>query len=284
MIGDLVKIGVGLSQRRKAKDLAKTPRPSYEIPNSLKQLLGATKFEAGNYGLPGQGQIENKMARQGAASTNAILRSQQSPAAMLAGITAVDQNQKAGVADLGVQAAQYRDQKQGQYYDALGMMANEEKAQFEWDKKNRYLNAMAASSAMQNASLSNIMTGIDGVESSAVQIAGLLGGMPSGGTMGGRMGDTGMTSAPQGNMNIGQMAGGYTAPNELQYANTGANFLNSPRPQMGQLVQPFGGTPADDWTMFGDQMQTMFPGVDADLLQAQLPFFKQNYLKSYYGY
>jgi len=163
-------------------------------------------------------------------------------------------------------------------------MANEEKAQWEWDTKNPYLNKMATASALQNASMSNIMTGIEGVEGGAMQIAGMIMANKQNKSMGAKTGDTGATMAPQGNMNIGQIPGGYTPPNELQSPDMAGNFLSSPRPDMGQLQYGFGGSPRDDWSMFGGQMQQAFPGIDPELLKEQMPFFKQNYLKSYYGY
>lgn len=164
-VPQLVKLFQSADQARKARQFASTPRPSYEIPQAVKEYLNQAKFNAMASGLPGAGQLEAKQAQQQANAIGAIQRTQQSPSAMLAGIAAVDQNAKNGGLDLAVKGAQYRAGQQGQYYNALQQMGKQQMAQWEWNKKSPYLNAMAAASALRNASMRNLQGGLEGLSS-----------------------------------------------------------------------------------------------------------------------
>lgn len=170
-IPEVAKLFTAFGQKRKADQLAKTPRPNYEIPASYKEWLNQAKFNALTTGLPGQAQREAKLAEQSAGSLAALERSQQSPSAMLAGIAAVDKNSKQAGADLAVKGAEYRANQQGQYYNALKNMGSEQAKQWEWNKKSPYLNAMASASALQNAWRRNLQGGIEGLSKIGQQAA-----------------------------------------------------------------------------------------------------------------
>lgn len=142
-------------------------RPAYQIPSSIIEYLNQAKFNAMANGLPGQAQLEAKQAGQQANAIGAIERSQGSPSAMLTGIAAVNQNALQAGQDLAVKGAQYKAGQQGQYYNALRAMGNEQKSQWEWDKKSPYLNAMAAASALRNASMRNLQGGVEGLSNIA---------------------------------------------------------------------------------------------------------------------
>jgi len=164
---ELLKLYQAFGQNKEANRLASMKRPSYQIPSSIMEYLNQAKFNAMANGLPGQAQLEAKQAGQQANAIGAIQRSQGSPSAMLTGIAAVNQNALQAGQDLAVKGAQYRAGQQGQYYNALRAMGNEQKAQWEWDKKSPYLNAMAAASALRNASMRNLQGGVEGLSNIA---------------------------------------------------------------------------------------------------------------------
>ena len=160
---ELLKIGRGIYQGDKAKKFAKTPRPAYQIPAAMQQYLDAAKFNAMVGRMPGASAIENKFNQSIANSMRSIRESQQSPAAMLAGAVALDANTKTGLQDLAVKDAQFQNQAQGQYFNALNAMGQQQQAQWSWDRKDPYMAAMAAASALRNSSAMNIQNGLTGL-------------------------------------------------------------------------------------------------------------------------
>lgn len=162
-IPELFKIGAGINYSAQSRKYAKTKRPAYEIPQAMKDYLAQTKFAAGVYGLPGQGAIEAKLGRQTAATQRAIQQSGQSSASQLAALAAADQSTKESVAELGVEAAQYRAARQNELYSAERAMAQEQKAAWEWDKQMPYLDAMRTAAKLEEYGTAATFGGLEGL-------------------------------------------------------------------------------------------------------------------------
>ena len=108
----LLQLGQGIAQGGRAGKI-KGNRPMYGTPNEILQNEKDAKaaYNASTaYGLPGQGRIQNNFMQGQANTLNAIKQSQQTPAAQLIGIAASDAKTKNSMADLGVNAAQMRQQ------------------------------------------------------------------------------------------------------------------------------------------------------------------------------
>lgn len=252
----LYKIGVGIHQLNKSKQFNRT-RPVYQTPENLKKLLNITKFESSVGGLPGQSRIERNIGQGQANSINAVQRSGSSPAAMMAAISGIDQNTKNTYGDLGVQGAQYRDQKQGDYQRALGMMVEDERQAFQWNQADPYLQDMAAKAALKNAGLGNIGTALDDFSSIG---QGLAFNQPNRQTMGQAYGLS--NQAP-------------IATNQMIAPINNGNPYN--------VDDAFNQANPDDWSLYGDQMRKTYPGVSDETLRGLLPSFKSRFNKSYYG-
>ena len=162
-VPELFKIGQGIAYGQQSRKYAKTPRPKYEIPQSIKNYLAQTKFRAGAVTLPGQGQIEAKMGRQMASSARGIQESGQSSGAILQALAGLNQQGIQQQADLGVQGAQMQDRRMGDLYGAQMAMAEQELAQFDWDKRRPYLDAMTTAAELQKASREGIYYGTEGL-------------------------------------------------------------------------------------------------------------------------
>lgn len=165
------------SYRREARQYAKTPRPKYEIPLALQQYLAATRNRANLYGLPGQGQMESKIAAASAGGIQAYRQSQQTPSGMAAGIAALDQNTKNAYGDVGVKAVQFQNTNQGFYNNALQAMGNEQKQQWSQDKQSPYLNAMAAAAKLNAAADEKTQQATNSMASTMSMGGSMMGGM-----------------------------------------------------------------------------------------------------------
>lgn len=186
-IPELFKLGTALKQKSMAKKYAKTPRPGYEIPQALKDYLAQTKFNASVSGLPGQSQLENKLQRQQASGIARSIQSQGSAAERDMAAAAGDYSTKQALEDTAYDAARFKVARQQDYYTAQQQMAKQQLAQWDWDKKQPYIDAMAATSALTQSANENTMAALEGLMG-AVQTAGMAGLFGAGNSAGKRAG------------------------------------------------------------------------------------------------
>lgn len=174
-----MQIAQGISYRRQAKKYAKTKRPKYEIPQSLKDYVSATKFEAGRYGVAGQGQIEARMARQMAGAQRAIQQSGQSSASQLAAISSLNQQGMEQQAELGIAGEQARTGRLRDLYGAQRIMGQQEQAQWQWDEQP-YLDAMHTAAELERGGTQMLMQGAQGLAQTGMSAIGAFGGGKTG--------------------------------------------------------------------------------------------------------
>lgn len=173
---------VSQDQKNKAENLGRDyPRPERKTSDFYKDYLSSTAMEAYNSGLPGESGILNNLRGLQGSSMRAIGESQQSPAAMMAGFLGTQQQMGEQINDLGVQGAQYRASQLPAYYDALNQMGQEDMANWEWNQKDPYEDAMGAKSALEYGAITNkgnALTGMAnvGVNAIAMNQMGAFGG------------------------------------------------------------------------------------------------------------
>lgn len=157
------QMGTAISQGVKARRLGKKKRPEYVIPGEINDNVDLAKGAynaASMYGLPGQGRIQNQLMSSQAQAQEGIMQSQQNPASMLLGLSSVNQNTNNSIADLGVNAAQFRQQnmdstRQG-LMSAKQVLAQYRDMEFEKNKMEPFRNAMQAAAALRAGSITNI--------------------------------------------------------------------------------------------------------------------------------
>lgn len=167
-IGSLYQLGTGIQQGIRARRLAKTPRPNYNIPNEITDNVNLAKNAYGAstaYGLPGQNAITSANNRATANAMQGISQSQQSPASILAGYTALDQNTKNTNADLGVKAAMFRANQmnaaRGQLMGANRVLAQYRDQAFNTNQMQPYNNTMNAAAALRQGAITNTYGALD---------------------------------------------------------------------------------------------------------------------------
>lgn len=162
----LLQMGQGIAQGVNAGKI-KNKRPMYGTPAEILQNEKDAKAAynaASAYGLPGQGRIQNNISNQQANTINAITQTQSSPSSVLAGIASADANSKNAMANLGVDAAQFRQQNLNN--TRLGLMSARQALaayrdrEFEINKMKPFTDAMAAKGALRGAAQQNIYGGV----------------------------------------------------------------------------------------------------------------------------
>lgn len=167
--------GAGIVQSLKGNKL-RSKRPKYNIPGEAFQNVddATSAYNASTaYGLPGQGRIQNNLLQSQATSQQGIMQSQQSPSAQLIGLTALNANTNRAMADLGMNAAQFRQQNMNQL--RTGMMSAREALaryrdrEFELNKLTPFMDEMYAKGALRGSSMQNVYGGLTSLANTAGQ-------------------------------------------------------------------------------------------------------------------
>lgn len=225
-LSSLYQLGTGIQQGVRGRRLGRADRPWYNIPEEINKNVDLAKNAYGSstmYGLPGQGTITSNNDRATAQAARGMNESQQSPASLLAGYAALDQNTKNTNANLGVQAAQYRANQmnatRGQLMGANRVLAQYKDTAFNTNYMQPYQNKMNASAALRQSAITNTYGAINNLGSAAGQYMlrkggdttqGITGGAPSQGIATGapsQMYSDGLRNAAQALMNSPQYQG-----------------------------------------------------------------------------
>lgn len=175
-LSSLYQLGTGIQQGVRGRRLGRADRPWYNIPEEINKNVDLAKNAYGSstmYGLPGQGAITSANDRASASAARGMNESQQSPASLLAGYAALDQNTKNTNANLGVQAAQYRANQmnatRGQLMGANRVLAQYKDNAFNTNYMQPYQNKMNASAALRQSAITNTFGAINNLGSAAGQ-------------------------------------------------------------------------------------------------------------------
>jgi hypothetical protein len=77
LLAGIPSLALGTYQAIKGYQLGNQERPEYEIPDSLKQMLGMAKTQASQTGLPGQSLLEQNIRGTTSRGANILERSTQ---------------------------------------------------------------------------------------------------------------------------------------------------------------------------------------------------------------
>jgi len=179
-IPEILKLKTSIDQKKMADKYAKTPRPAYEIPQAYKDYLQQTKFNAMVGGAPGSRQAREKIDRNIANQMNNAKQVGGSSAGLLGTVSALGQTGSEAIANQQANEQQYNYKNLQNYYNAEQLMGKQQIAKSEYDQRKPYDEAMAATSALHQASSENTMSAITGLMGAA-QTAGKAGLFGTGG-------------------------------------------------------------------------------------------------------
>ena len=144
------KGGIGAAQYFKGKKMAKgAKRPTYEIPSATEDYLKGAQSRALRTELPGQKAIEEKL---GASTSTAIRQARESApsaAALMATIGGVKAGEQEAMADVGIEAARYKDINEQRLQEALLTYGTAQDRAFDINKLQPYLETAEASEALK---------------------------------------------------------------------------------------------------------------------------------------
>ena len=173
------KFITGNKQGKLADQYARTPRPMRTTSPYLFENKNMATNIAGS-GLPGEGFLRNRLDRAIGASANAAVNAGYGTPDILASISANNSQLLDKEAELGYKAADYRLKGQGMMMGANNALASDAEKNWDWNKKQPYLDAMAAASAMRNASMLNKSNALDQASKIPLMFANVGKKVPSG--------------------------------------------------------------------------------------------------------
>lgn len=157
MLPGLIETGIGIYQGIEGSEQGKTKRPKYEIPKEVEAALNNAKTVAAQTKLPGQEITEDKMRAGGAESIRAM---QDMGTSGMGAIADISRGINREQANLDIAAAQNWQANQRALMNQQNIMGGWQDKQQQWDVRDPYLDAMAASSSMTEGSMQNITTGV----------------------------------------------------------------------------------------------------------------------------
>jgi len=168
-VASLGKIGFGIGQSIRARKLAKRLKDiNYAGSQELQEGYDMAKNRAQAatlYGLPGQGQLANQNQSSLATALRAYQDTQQSPASMLSGITALNQNQLNANAKLAMDAANYRASNMAntanQFYSTGARLGENKLTKFRLNELRKDEAARKEIADLRSGGTANIYGGVD---------------------------------------------------------------------------------------------------------------------------
>ena len=246
-----INLGKSGVQAYQAKQLGKTPRPTYEIPQAVQEATNNAKYVAGMTQLPGQNIMEDRLGRNTSNALADLKEVSNSPSQLGANLAKVYGNQMNAENNLGIQAGQNWMNNQGLLRNQLTQLGQAQNYQFDYNKNQPYQNNMAARSALKEGSFRNLSAGVGDLSKSGTALAAYLaakqaseGGADGSEEMGknnfsgGISGNNGANEGSRMDMNAALSMGGDGASGAYQYvdpnaidnlqSNYGTNYKDKP--------------------------------------------------------
>lgn len=151
-----INLGKAAVQGSKAKKLAQTERPSYEIPEAVKQQVNQARYLASLRELPGQNVMENRIGSNIGKGVSELKNVSANPADLASNVAKMYSSGNDAINDIGLQAGQQWLQNQSLLNQNLGMLGQYQDKQFDINQMQPYRNNMAASSALREGAFRNL--------------------------------------------------------------------------------------------------------------------------------
>jgi len=150
---------MGASQLSQAKKLAKdNERPTKPISQAYLDQLAGARTQAGKYGFAGMAQQQRQLDRATAQSMRNLQQSSVSPLATIQGLSNVDYNTKMAQEKMAQTAEEAKKSALGTYYNALGIMGQQQDEAWKYNYQDKYEENAAAISALNESAMSNFNT------------------------------------------------------------------------------------------------------------------------------
>jgi len=178
-VSGIMSMFLGDTQLKEAQKLSDMPRPAYEIPQSLLDMVGNAKMVAGLQEMPGQGVAEQRLAGTSAAGVRQATELG-GQATALGSLADIFGGERQALNELDVMNAQFWTGNQAQLQEALMKQSKAEEEQWKFNEMLPFYEAMAAAARLKEAGTENMVGGMSDFEGSIEDMLGAI--------MGGSMG------------------------------------------------------------------------------------------------
>lgn len=162
-IPQVYKLIQGIQQARKAKKLLATPRPTYNIPNSITEATNNARANSYDTRLPNQDYLTGKISGSTAQTIRAATQMGHSPGEILATVAAANGNENEALNNMMTQSLAQKQQKEQGLQTALNNEVPYEDQAWSWNKQAPYVDAIAKGRSMQDAGRENTYKGLQGI-------------------------------------------------------------------------------------------------------------------------
>jgi hypothetical protein len=160
-LSSLALSGVQAFQLAKLKRQWEGKFPTYEIPESQKQALAASRFMAMVQGAPGSRQAKESINRNIASQMSAAKQMGNSPAALLGTVAALGASGSEAISNQQAKDASYTASMGGRYIQQQNQMSGYEDKQYKINKFDPYMAAMRTMGALKQAPWENFSNAIN---------------------------------------------------------------------------------------------------------------------------
>ena len=204
-VPSLVQAGVGFAQQRRAKQFARKPAPTYTIPSAITEYVRNARAGVLGNQMPGLARTEENIATGMASGISAAKEAGQDPSSIMAAISGLGGGAMQAQGDLQTQVTAFKQSQQDRLNTALQTLGQAQDKEFDINKMQPYLAAMAASSALREAGGRNLMTSVSNLGQLGVLAAsggGIFGKGQAPSSTGQPFGATPPTVTPAGEMSL----------------------------------------------------------------------------------
>lgn len=154
----------GLFQAGKGKNMLRNlKRPTYEIPDEIKQTVGIARRQA-NSNMAGYGLAQQNI---GLSQANMIEATRQGAGGGVGNVATIQAGTNQAYQQLGAQNAQFNQQMQENLKSSLGLLANYKDKQWQLNKFAPYKDAYSRAQGMIQGGNTNIASGLGSIASIA---------------------------------------------------------------------------------------------------------------------
>lgn len=152
----LIQGALGAAQYFGGRKLAKTPTPAYQIPNAVNQMVSTQRRYAQGE-MPGLSAMESNQRQT---TANAFEN--------MGKFGVIDPNtasslygqERGMLGNIGLQGAQYQVGEKDKYLNTLGVLADEQSRQWDWNVAQPFERTMSTASSLMGSGIQNVWGGV----------------------------------------------------------------------------------------------------------------------------
>lgn len=154
----------GIRQNRQANRMMESNvRPTYETPEEVDRVLQIASLLAGRDEMPGQGLLEDKLGGMLANQVRDVRNVSTGSAGALNAISRAYSSNNEGMRDIAIKSAQNKQDMMRYLNEVLQYKAAFTDKEWDYNERMRYDETAATASALKQAGLTNIYSGMEGL-------------------------------------------------------------------------------------------------------------------------